>query len=671
VNYKGFEGWIPNPEAAKAFVATLPWQSLTEAIGGVTAEDGNSFLWRALAAAMKVERIHSRNQGQIGSCFPAGTMVLGERTKPIEEVRVGDRVWTGEGKLTDVITTRSLHAHHLVRIKPVGGLPLTCTPDHKILVYRMAKVAGKRVNCANYARAKEGSLRGSGNRAAVIKCYESRTPTWVRADQLKSTDCLLTPVSADQIPGPPDRPSRLSDWLLGYFVGNGHAAVGRVDFATPAHKPHLASRISQELLAAGIEHRVHPEWRGIIRIYVGNSRLAKWFRGQFYDQAKYKVYPGWAVGSSEFLDGLCAADGWIGTGDGHEPERGLDSISLSVIHGANLTLVQMGYEPVQSLWCPSSGRHANAKPLYRLVWTERKERRLVWRDDRFVVRAIDDLSRIEGPQVVYDIGVKDDHHSFLANGYASSNCVGHGTATGIDITAACEIMLKGEPEKWVAQASSAAMYGAGRQIANQLGNWEGSNGSWAAEAVTKYGTLYMLEYPGHDLRTYSESLAREFQRRGLDESLKAEAAKHKMGLAAPVRSGEEAWTALMNGYGVNVCSDVGFQGNRNEKGAIARRGSWGHSMAWIGCLTIDGERYFTVQQSWGDNWCSGPYYPADAPLGSFNISFRDGDAMCRQGDSYAYSGLSGFQRRRSVFDALLGNPLTDVNGKTSVFDSLL
>lgn len=663
----GYQGWNPNPEAADKFVATLPWKSFAEAIGGITTEDGNSFLWRAMQEALKVDRIHSRNQGQIGSCFPAGTLVLGERTKPIQDVRVGDRVWTGEGKLTDVITTRSLNARQLVRIKPVGGLPLTCTPDHKILVYRMAKVAGKRVNCANYARAKDGSLKGSGNRAAVIKCYEAREPVWVRADSLEVTDCLLSPVSYEPISA---SSHILSDWMLGYFVGNGHASGGSVEWATPAHKPHITERVCRELGDAGLSFNARL-WHGAYRIRTHSRELVRWFRGQFYDDQKVKVYPGWAVGNEEFLAGLCAADGWTGVGAKHERERGLDSTSLSVIWGANATLIGMGYEPAQCEWTPSGGRHANAKPLYRLVWTDQKERLKVWRDDRFVVRAIDKIEMLEVNQTVYDIGVRDDHHSFIANGYSASNCVGHGTATAIDITAACEIYLKGEPEKWVAQASSAAMYGAGRQIANQLGNWEGSNGSWAAEAVTKYGTLYMLEYPGHDLRTYSESLAREFQRRGLDESLKAEAAKHKMGLAAPVRSGEEAWTALMNGYGVNVCSDVGFQGNRNEKGAIARRGSWGHSMAWIGCLTIDGERYFTVQQSWGDNWCSGPYYPADAPLGSFNISFRDGDAMCRQGDSYAYSGLAGFQRRRSVFDALLGNPLTDVNGKTSVFDSLL
>lgn len=246
------------------------------------------------------------------------------------------------------------------------------------------------------------------------------------------------------------------------------------------------------------------------------------------------------------------------------------------------------------------------------------------------------------------------------------SCVGHGMASGGDITAACDIMLRGEPEKWVAKMSSAALYGMSRQAGGQLGGWEGSNGSWAADAMTNLGTLYELDYPP-DLRNYTPQLAGQFQRKGIDGKLKEIAAEHKMGTAAPVRNGEEAWTALMNGYGVNVCSNVGFQGRRNDKGVIGRSGSWNHSMAWIGCLTIDGKRYFVPWQSWGDDWTQGPYFPEDAPLGSFNIAFDDGDKMCRQGDSYAYSGLAGFKRRRSVFDALL----TDPNARISVFNNLV
>jgi hypothetical protein len=250
------------------------------------------------------------------------------------------------------------------------------------------------------------------------------------------------------------------------------------------------------------------------------------------------------------------------------------------------------------------------------------------------------------------------------------SCVGHGMATGGDATAAFEIIVKGDAEKWVAQMSSAALYGMSRQIAGQLGNWQGSNGSWAADAMTKMGTLYQLDYPP-DLRNYTAQLAGQFQRKGIDGKLKEEAAKHKMGTAAPVRNADDVWTALMNGYAINFCSNVGFQGKRNEKGVIRRSGSWAHSMAGTAALTIDGERYVQIRQSWGDDWTSGPYYPEDAPRGSFNVLLSEAGKMASQGDSYALSDLDGFKRRRSVFDALLGGSLTDPSVKTSVFNRLL
>lgn len=676
MNYQGFEGWIPNPEAAKAFVATLPWQSLTEAIGGVTAEDGNSFLWRALAAAMKVERIHSRNQGQIGSCFPAGTLVRMEdgSEKRIEEIRTTDRVVTAERNCGTVLQTMvRRHCGELCRLLLWGSNALTATPEHPILTRRgyvaiseltpddwvaMPRYAPEASTCVQTAQFITTRYRVKHRRERVFSAIPGKALS--RGMIYPVPDVIaLTPGFGR---------------LIGLFLAEGSTDYGKMRWTFSLDEEHTLVAEAVALLKSELDLDARVQYRRAnksINVTIDGVEWAQLFEGLCSTGAGAKsLCPELSMGPLAFLEQVLS--GWL-AGDGHERRGGVDGVTIS--HSLAMSMFDIaqavGMRPTMRWSLPSANEHAATRQTRWDVEIHSKgDNYRVEQTDTHVWRRVREVSRSPFSGLVFNLHVEGDE-SYVAEGVGCHNCVGHGTATGIDITAACEIMLKGEPEKWVAQASSAAMYGAGRQIANQLGNWEGSNGSWAAEAVTKYGTLYMLEYPGHDLRTYSESLAREFQRRGLDESLKAEAAKHKMGLAAPVRNGEEAWTALMNGYGVNVCSDVGFQGNRNEKGAIARRGSWGHSMAWIGCLTIDGERYFTVQQSWGDNWCSGPYYPADAPLGSFNISFRDGDAMCRQGDSYAYSGLAGFQRRRSVFDALLGNPLTDVNGKTSVFDSLL
>jgi hypothetical protein len=231
------------------------------------------------------------------------------------------------------------------------------------------------------------------------------------------------------------------------------------------------------------------------------------------------------------------------------------------------------------------------------------------------------------------------------------SCVGHGTATSADVTTAVEIVLKGEAEEWFAPVAADAMYGASRQIANQLGSWEGSNGSWAAKAITDYGTLHMTKYGDVDLTTYRVDQCRQFQRKGLSAELKAKAAEHKMGAAAPVRSAEEARQALVNGYGINVCSNQGFSGRRDSDGVMKAQGSWAHSMAIIAYLEVNGRKLFKVQNSWGAQWGSGPQVPDDSPDGSFNAEWSVIDRMCRGGDTYCYSAFDGFERR-SLWDFL-------------------
>lgn len=224
------------------------------------------------------------------------------------------------------------------------------------------------------------------------------------------------------------------------------------------------------------------------------------------------------------------------------------------------------------------------------------------------------------------------------------SCVGNGTASAGDITTACEIVIKKEPEKWVARQAADAAYGMSRQIVNQLGRWDGSNGSWAAKAIMEWGTLHEVPYSGVDLSSYSAQRCKEWASKGVPAALREEAGKHKMGTAAQVKNAEEAKAALQNGYGLNVCSNQGFSAKRDSDGFMKASGSWAHSMAVIG-YRGGNRRGFLIWQSWGDNWGSGPVWPEDMPQASFWAEWDTFDRMCRAGDTFAYSNYSGFPRQ--------------------------
>lgn len=187
-------GWVDDPGEVARTLAAMPRPFFVTAATNLRG-DGRGKTTLLYKAWKDATGSYLNYPAQtIGDCFVAGTMVLGEKTKPIERVEIGDRVWTAEGEMTTVVSRRAIEtANPLIEVRPVGGLPITCTADHQFLVYRLDRVAGKRVT-PNRHRRSIGSSSRNAQAAAVVSCYESREPTWVRAGDLRDTDCLLTPV---------------------------------------------------------------------------------------------------------------------------------------------------------------------------------------------------------------------------------------------------------------------------------------------------------------------------------------------------------------------------------------------------------------------------------------------------------------------------------------------
>ncbi len=87
-------GWLPNPTATEAVVASLRYQSFAET--GLIADDADAFPYRALAKCLGVERLHSRNQGSYGTCVGHGTATGCDITTACEIVVKGEpESWPG------------------------------------------------------------------------------------------------------------------------------------------------------------------------------------------------------------------------------------------------------------------------------------------------------------------------------------------------------------------------------------------------------------------------------------------------------------------------------------------------------------------------------------------------------------------------------------------------
>lgn len=223
------------------------------------------------------------------------------------------------------------------------------------------------------------------------------------------------------------------------------------------------------------------------------------------------------------------------------------------------------------------------------------------------------------------------------------SCVGNGTATGCDITEACQLVYQRAPQRWVARSSADGMYGLGRELSGNLGWGDGSYGGAAAKAV-QFGVIHMLKYGDVDLTEYSASRCKLYGSRGVPQVVKDAAKLHPCKSATLITSPEEARAALQNGYGVNCCSGQGFASTRDKDGFARASGSWSHSMAWVG-YRGGSRRGFLIWNSWGPSWISGPKYPDDQPDGSFWCDWDTVARMISGRDTFAYSNYIGFPRQ--------------------------
>lgn len=240
------------------------------------------------------------------------------------------------------------------------------------------------------------------------------------------------------------------------------------------------------------------------------------------------------------------------------------------------------------------------------------------------------------------------------------SCTGNGGATAIDLTTACQIVYDGNHNLWRARASAEYTYAASRQITNNLSNQDGSYGAAVAKAITNYGTIHQLQYSFPDgeqdnLTKYSANLCKQWGARGVPADLITAAAPHKMHTTTKITTWQQARSALQNGYGISVCSQIGFDGGvRDQNGFMPVKGVWPHCMAAIAYRgQSSGKQGFLIHNSWGDSWASGPLYQ-DQPLGSFYVTTQVFQTMLNAGDTFAYSTYDGFPAQSLDWLSALG-----------------
>lgn len=239
------------------------------------------------------------------------------------------------------------------------------------------------------------------------------------------------------------------------------------------------------------------------------------------------------------------------------------------------------------------------------------------------------------------------------------SCVGFGVTTAIERTLAAEIAARrGDPAEFAHFSEEITYVGSRVQGAKLVGGTtprgEGSAGVYAKAFVTGYGMVPKANYPGvADLSKYSAQRAGQWRHSGMPAALEPTAKKFPVKSAAKVTNWQQFKAACASGYGVAICAQWSYSRARDANGvALSTREGWNHCMAGDGYIVLeDGREFGHIENSWSNIPGVGPYHTGptgwgNPTTGGFWASSDSIDRALRQGESYAYSGVTGFPARQ-------------------------
>lgn len=371
----------------------------------------------------------SDGQRKWNHCFIPGVVVHGA-WKRIEDLEPGDIVVNSQGVMTETSTGANRREYMgIVQNVDLTGLPgLQVTADHPFLVYRSM---GKQ----DYAKPGLDLLVYSNGKYSYARSrkevYESGQPAWLPANELTKGDYLLYPAKLYRPPHstPSWDGEKLraiqpndSEYLLGYYVANGHLLPEHGFALTiPLHKRDALEKIVVCIRNLGKEPSVTEEdncYR--VKLYCRETRcIASWCgkNAENKQVPEFLYTQGWDL--KLFLKGYTDGDGCDISGG----QKTVSTVSSKLAHQIWSLCASFGYYPKMLLQTDRSNAYANAKPLWYVTFAPdgiKNAGTRYWNGYYCLPIRQNTPSEYNGP--VYAMEVPDGD-SYVAGGVVSHNCM--------------------------------------------------------------------------------------------------------------------------------------------------------------------------------------------------------------------------------------------------------
>lgn len=567
------------------------------------------------------------NQGRLGACFLAGTLVTLEdgRLIPIEEVKFGHRVRTGESRSRQVINTMSRsYTGDIITIRGKGWREIKATADHRFWAIR------------------------------------DGIEQWIEAGDLLDSDKLVVQGAVDSRPtesidlrdyagdfvedgeeialrgSPTFQPYRmvlddLACQVIGLFVAEGstdateYGTRHRVVWSLHENEVDFVTKIQQFLSRFGLETEAEPkkDLKGVdVRVVAPvlatfldlvcgrgcTNKKVPTFILQGTDDQKMSFLRGYIDGDGsdkKFESGRIAASGnkvacnqicSTTTSQVLAQQVGMLCVSLGMKpglgHESRRRARQQSYS--NYLYGKDCGTLRNIQIEYHYSFEEKRQ---ASRRSKTVkagqVRSIRSLSRESVKDVqVYDFEVAEDH-SFCANGYVVHNCQGHSLSSVVEWC--YMVATRGQS----VQLSRAMAYYETQRLDGLLGRDDGSTVENGVKLALGPGLCLEEQWKYRDV--YNPARPANFK------ELLETAKNYVIGSALNVTDYDPGRVFLGSGMG-GIHMGIGW-GSSMDTPIVEtfRPGRGGHSICAL-CLSSrtdhNGEPYWWIMNSWSEEWGS-------------------------------------------------------------------
>lgn len=212
-------------------------------------------------------------------------------------------------------------------------------------------------------------------------------------------------------------------------------------------------------------------------------------------------------------------------------------------------------------------------------------------------------------------------------------CVGQAASTAAEIVMAVAWLVF--DKKFPGRAAVATNYAGSRvEVGGQPGSWDGSNGSWVAEFVSRWGVALLSELGlGDEELDADERLAVQWtaSRSGVPDKFEKIARDRPIVNTPLVTEEDELIACMESGNPIVDCSNL-IPIDRDTDSTVPVQRSGGHATVFGGIRWVKDTCDILYINSWSEQWGRG---------GCVWITLKDAMRILAQGDSYAFIGIQG------------------------------